>query len=150
MQCILRQRAKRNYNVTNTKIKRAGRKLGVEFEDLYYYQEEALNTILPIGECFLNVKKNFMRKMTTANIATQVPFTNVDLKSESSLARYYGQNQLSNNIITLDRKRDLNTGSGVVLGSSGSGKSTTIKGWRSYSNFTEISRRPSYHRGSRR
>lgn len=110
------------------KIKRAGRKLGVEFEDLYYYQEEALNTILPIGECFLNVKKNFMRKMTTANIATQVPFTNVDLKSDSSLARYYGQNQLSNNIITLDRKRDLNTGSGVVLGSSGSGKSTTIKG----------------------
>lgn len=84
------------------KIKRAGRKLGVEFEDLYYYQEEALNTILPIGECFLNVKKNFMRKMTTANIATQVPFTNVDLKSESSRARYYGQNQLSNNIITLD------------------------------------------------
>ena len=110
------------------KIKRAGRKLGVEFEDLYYYQEEALNTILPIGECFVNVKKNFMRKMTTANIATQVPFTNVDLKSDSSLARYYGQNQLSNNIITLDRKRDLNTGSGVVLGSSGSGKSTTIKG----------------------
>lgn len=110
------------------KIKRAGRKLGVEFEDLYYYQEEALNTVLPIGECFVNVKKNFMRKMTTANIATQVPFTNVDLKSDSSLARYYGQNQLSNNIITLDRKRDLNTGSGVVLGSSGSGKSTTIKG----------------------
>ncbi|KXT75182.1 hypothetical protein STRDD10_00418 [Streptococcus sp. DD10] len=109
------------------KIKRAGRKLGVEFDDIYYYQEEALNTVLPIGECFLNVKKNFMRDMTTANVATQVPFTNVDLKSSSPRALYYGQNQLSNNIITLDRKRDLNTGSGVVLGSSGSGKSTTVK-----------------------
>ena len=45
----------------------------------------------------------------------------------SKRAIYYGQNQLSNNIITVDRKRDLNTGSGVVLGSSGSGKSVLTK-----------------------
>ena len=109
------------------KILTASRKVGVDFQECYYYQEEGLNTILPIGHTFLNVKRRFVRDMTTANIATQVPFTNVDLKSESPRALYYGQNQLSNNVITIDRKADLNTGSGVVLGSSGSGKSVTVK-----------------------
>lgn len=109
------------------KIQTASRKNGVEFEDCYYYQEEGLNSILPIGHTFLNAKRRFIRDMTTANVATQVPFTNVDLQSNSPSAHYYGQNQLSNNAITLDRKSDLNTGSGVVLGSSGSGKSVTVK-----------------------
>lgn len=110
------------------KIKMAARKLQVDLDDVYHYQEEALNTILPIGETFLNVKRAFMRDMTTGNIVTQVPFSNVDLHSSSPNARYYGQNQLSGNIITLDRKKDLNTPSGVILGGSGSGKSMTAKG----------------------
>lgn len=112
---------------TTDKIQTAARKNGVDFQECFYYQEEGLNTILPIGHTFLNVRRRFIRDMTTANIATQVPFTNVDLKSESTKALYYGQNQLSNNVITVDRKADLNTGSGVVLGSSGSGKSVTVK-----------------------
>lgn len=109
------------------KVQTASRKNGIEFEDCYYHQEEGLNTVLPIGHTFLNVKRRFVRDMTTYNLATQVPFTNVDLKSESPKALYYGQNQLSNNVITVDRKADLNTGSGVVLGSTGSGKSVTVK-----------------------
>ena len=113
-------------NITD-KVLTAARKVGVNFQECFYYQEEGLNTILPIGHTFLNVKRRFIRDMTTANLATQVPFTNVDLKSESPRALYYGQNQLSNNVITVDRKADLNTGSGVVLGSSGSGKSVTVK-----------------------
>ncbi len=112
---------------TTDKVLTAARKVGVDFQECFYYQEEGLNTILPIGHTFLNVKRRFIRDMTTANLATQVPFTNVDLKSESDRALYYGQNQLSNNVITVDRKADLNTGSGVVLGSSGSGKSVTVK-----------------------
>lgn len=115
-------------NQHTQKIKMAARKLQVDFEEVYHYQEEALNTILPIGETFLNVKRTFMRDMTTSNIVTQVPFANVDLHSSSLTARYYGQNQLSGNIITLDRKKDLNTPSGIILGSSGSGKSMTVKG----------------------
>ena len=113
-------------NITD-KVLTAARKVGVNFQECFYYQEEGLNTILPIGHTFLNVKRRFIRDMTTANLATQIPFTNVDLKSESDRALYYGQNQLSNNVITVDRKADLNTGSGVVLGSSGSGKSVTVK-----------------------
>lgn len=109
------------------KVATAGRTLGVRFEDCFYHQEQGLNTILPIGEAFLNVKQAYMRPMTTANVATQIPFTNVDIQSSSPKAIYYGQNQLSNNIITLDRKQDLKASNGVVLGSTGSGKGMTVK-----------------------
>lgn len=110
-----------------TKVKAAGRAMGIRLEDCYYYQEEGLNTNLPIGQAFLNVKQQLMRDMTTTNIATQIPFTNVDLHSDSPKAIYYGQNQLSHNVITLDRKRDLNASNGMVAGSTGSGKGMTVK-----------------------
>ena len=109
------------------RVKAAGRKHGAEFDVASYQQENGLNSTLPIGIPFLEVKQNYMRDMTTSNIVTQVPFTNVDLQSKSPWAVYYGQNQLSHNSITLDRQRDLNTPSGVILGSSGSGKSVTVK-----------------------
>ncbi|MBY5035323.1 DUF87 domain-containing protein [Streptococcus gallolyticus] len=114
-----------NANAEN--LKTAARRLGVDLDDCYYHQEEALNTILPIGHAYLDVKKKYARDMTTANVATQVPFTNVELISNSKKALYYGQNQLSNNIITLDRKADLNTGSGMIFGTAGSGKGMTVK-----------------------
>lgn len=109
-------------------VQRSVRKNTVELDKCYLYQEEALNTILPIGVPFINVKRRFMRDMTTSNLATQVPFTNVDLRSNSPRAIYYGQNQLSKNAITVDRKKDLNTGSGCIFGISGSGKSVLAKG----------------------
>lgn len=109
-------------------VQRSVRKNTVELDKCYLYQEEALNTILPIGVPFINVKRRFMRDMTTSNLATQVPFTNVDLRSNSPRAVYYGQNQLSKNAITVDRKKDLNTGSGCIFGISGSGKSVLAKG----------------------
>lgn len=109
------------------KVVSAGRKLGVRFEDCFYYQEAGLNTILPIGEAFLNVKQSYMRPFTTTNVATQIPFTNLDIQSTSPNAIYYGQNQLSNNIITLDRKTDLKASNGLVLGATGSGKGMTVK-----------------------
>ncbi|WP_449463492.1 VirB4-like conjugal transfer ATPase, CD1110 family [Streptococcus suis] len=109
------------------KVASAGRTLGVRFEDCFYYQEAGLNTILPIGEAFLDVKQTYMRPFTTANVATQIPFTNLDVQSSSPKAIYYGQNQLSNNTITLDRKHDLKASNGVVLGSSGAGKGMTVK-----------------------
>lgn len=97
----------------------------VLLEETYKYQEEALNTILPIGKPYLDVERNYMRDMTTGNVAIQIPFTNVDLQSPTG--QYYGQNQMSQNLITIDRKKDLITPSGIVLGSSGSGKSFTVK-----------------------
>ena len=92
----------------------------------FYQQENGLNSTLPIGIPFLEVKQNYMRDMTTSNIVTQVPFTNVDLQSKSPGQSISGQT-IKHNSITLDRQRDLNTPSGVILGSSGSGKSVTVK-----------------------
>lgn len=109
------------------KVQAAGRKLGVDLEETYYHQENGLNTILPIGKPFLEVKKEFIRPFTTFNVVTQVPFTNVDLQSDSPKALYYGQNQLSKNLITLDRQRDLNAANGMSIGTSGSGKGMTNK-----------------------
>lgn len=109
------------------KVQAAGRKLGVDLEETYYHQENGLNTILPIGKPFLEVKKEFMRPFTTSNVVTQVPFTNVDLQSDSQRALYYGQNQLSKNLITLDRQRDLNAANGLIIGTTGSGKGMTTK-----------------------
>ncbi|STP19102.1 Uncharacterised protein [Enterococcus faecalis] len=51
------------------------------FDTVDNYKEEALNTILPIGKPYLDVEMSYMRDLTTTNIATQVPFTNVELQS---------------------------------------------------------------------
>lgn len=119
-------------------VKDQAQALGVEFDDIYQMQEEALNTILPIGKPYLDVQKNYMRDMTTSNVATQIPFTNIELQSPTG--KYYGQNQLSNNIITIDRKKDLNTPSGLIFGTSGSGKGMTTKWTLIYDLLTTIKR----------
>lgn len=106
-------------------VEDAGATWQVSFDNTVLYNEEALNTILPIGKPYLDVEKNFMRDMTTANLATQIPFTTQELQSPTGVV--YGKNQRSHNLIVIDRKKDLITPSGLVLGSSGSGKGMTIK-----------------------
>ncbi|WP_373433762.1 helicase HerA domain-containing protein, partial [Streptococcus sp. KR] len=50
--------------------------------------------------------------------------TSVDLQDRSG--KYYGINQISSNIITIDRSL-LNTPSGLILGTSGAGKGMATK-----------------------
>ncbi|VED97113.1 Type IV secretory pathway, VirB4 components [Streptococcus anginosus] len=57
-----------------SRIKQAGRKHVIEFEETYYHQEEALNSLLPIGKTYIDVKRRFMRDMTTTNIANADSF----------------------------------------------------------------------------
>ncbi len=109
------------------KAKSAVSKNRLTLEVLYSHQEEGLNTILPIGVNFLGNDQQFVRNFTARNVATQVPFTNVDLQSSSLNARYYGQNQETNNMITVDRQTDVNAPTGMALGTTGSGKSFSIK-----------------------
>lgn len=104
----------------------------VELEAVEDYREEALNTILPIGKPYLDVEMNYMRDMTTANVVTQIPFSNVELQSETG--QYYGRNQLTNNMITIDRKHDLLTPSGLIFGTSGAGKGMATK-WEIINTF---------------
>ncbi len=128
-------------------VQRSVRKNTVELDKCYLYQEEALNTILPIGIPFINVKRRFMPDVTTSNLATQVPFTNVDLRSSSPRAVYYGQNQLSKNPITLDRKKDL------ILPRDDLWyiwfrEVSLCKSWRDNSDSSTVYRRPHYYCGS--
>lgn len=106
-------------------VEDAGATWQVSFDNTVLYTEEALNTILPIGKPYLDVETNFMRDMTTANLATQIPFTTQELQSPTGVV--YGKNQRSHNLIVIDRKKDLITPSALVLGSSGSGKGMTVK-----------------------
>ena len=62
-------------------MKNVGATWQVVFDTVDNYKEEALNTILPIGKPYLDVEMSYMRDLTTTNIATQVPFTNVELQS---------------------------------------------------------------------
>lgn len=97
----------------------------VDFEGVELYKEEALNTILPIGKPYLDVEMNYMRDMTTTNVASQVPFSNIEL--QSSTGQFYGRNQLTHNMITIDRKKDLIAPTGLIFGTTGSGKGMTTK-----------------------
>lgn len=97
----------------------------VVFDVIEDYKEEALNTMLPIGKPYLDSELNYMRDMTTSNVVTQIPFSNVELQSPTG--QFYGRNQRTHNMITVDRKKDLITPSGLFLGSSGSGKGMLTK-----------------------
>lgn len=122
---LLVEESREQLQIATREIKDIAQTWHVEFDDVYKWQEEALNTVLPIGKPFLDVERNYMRDMTTSNVVTQIPFTNIELQSPTG--QYYGQNQMSNNMITIDRKKDLITPSGLILGSSGSGKGMTVK-----------------------
>lgn len=110
-------------------IKGVGQGESVNFESCYTWQEEGLNTILPFGYPYLetDLAPEHMRDLTTDNIATQVPFESVEIQSEGG--EYFGQNQISKNPITIDRKNkeELFTPSGITTGTSGSGKSVATK-----------------------
>lgn len=87
---------------------------------LDYLQEDGLNSTLPIGYNFVDIK----RTLTTASTAIFIPFTTQELFQKGGM--YYGLNALSKNLILFDRKT-LKTSNGFILGTSGSGKSFAAK-----------------------
>lgn len=96
------------------------RQNGCTTETLDYLQEDALNSILPLGKNHINIK----RTLTTASTAIFMPFSTQELYQENGL--YYGLNALSHNLILANRKA-LKTPSGFILGTPGSGKSFKAK-----------------------
>lgn len=97
-----------------------GRKNQCVFASLDYLQKEGFNSILPIGKNFLNIK----RTLTTASTAIFMPFTAQDLNHAGG--KFYGINESTRNVVRIDRTK-LNTPSGFILGSSGSGKGVSKK-----------------------
>lgn len=89
-------------------------------ETLEYRQENALNSMYPLG--YNRIETG--RHLTTAPLAVLMPFTTQELFETGGF--YYGQNQISNNMIFFNRK-SLKAGNGWILGSLGSGKSFAAK-----------------------
>lgn len=90
-------------------------------DNLTYMQEAAFNSLFPFGKNYL---EGVSRSLLTSNIAVNSPWTSVDLQDKGG--KFYGINQISSNIITIDRGK-LNTPSGLILGTSGAGKGMATK-----------------------
>lgn len=90
------------------------------FTELKWQQENAFNTALPYG---LRRIEN-MRTMLTTNVATLVPFSTQEILMPGGA--FYGENNVSHTLIVGDRTRLVN-GNGIILGTSGGGKSAAAK-----------------------
>ena len=96
------------------------RKYTCQLQNLAYQQEDAFKQTLPMG-----CKKLFInRTLTTESTSIFMPFASQELFQPGGF--YYGLNQISRNLIMLDRTK-MKTPSGFILGSSGSGKSFATK-----------------------
>lgn len=104
---------------TKTLISMAGKYL-VSFKKLNYQQEPGLATALPLAQ-----NKIYAQKMLiTENASLFIPFTAQELAQKNGL--YYGLNAVSRNLILYNRTHSKNA-NGIILGTSGSGKSFAAK-----------------------
>lgn len=88
-----------------------------------YRQEQAFDSVLPIGNSFsLDREKNIQVRRTLSSESTAVfcPFNARELMHEGGI--YYGTHQKTNNVIMFDRNR-LSNPNGLIFGLPGSGKS---------------------------
>lgn len=105
-----------------TNIKEIINKSFCNLMDLSYRQEQALNSILPLGKNQIEMD----RMLTTESLAIFIPFLTQELFQVSKNSLYYGLNALSNNMIMADRTK-LKNPNGLILGTPGSGKSFSAK-----------------------
>lgn len=89
-------------------------------ESLKFMQIEGLTAELPIGSNPLPMK----RTLTTNSAAILIPFTTQEVFEPHGL--FYGSNARSGNPIVADRRDHMNS-NGFILGTSGGGKSFTVK-----------------------
>ena len=87
---------------------------------LNFQQEKGLQSVLPLGNCTLNIR----RTLTTESTAVFLPFSAKEITQQNGM--YYGLNALSNNMIIFNRLM-LKNPNGFILGSPGSGKSFSAK-----------------------
>lgn len=86
----------------------------------FLQQEECLASVLPIGNCKLDIR----RTLITESTAVFMPFNARKLTQEGGM--YYGLNSVNNNIIIFNRTNLINP-NGFIIGSPGSGKSFGAK-----------------------
>lgn len=101
-------------------IRAAVEQFNFHLDTVDYEGENALNSMLPIGKNFTP----FDRGLNTACTAMFIPFTSPELIHNKGI--WLGMNEQSKNPIYVDPDL-LNNGNGMILGTSGSGKSMTVK-----------------------
>ena len=97
-----------------------GRSHGCQFATMKHQQEDALNTVLPLGLKRIDAT----RTLTTECTAVLMPFKSQEIQDAGGI--YYGVNAVSHNLIVCNRGNLLN-GNGFITGVSGSGKSMAAK-----------------------
>lgn len=98
------------------------RKYTSQLQVLSTQQEEAFRVTLPFG--YAPKEMCVERTLTTESTSIFMPFSNQELFQSGGF--YYGLNQISQNLVIVNRTK-MKTPSGFVLGSSGSGKSFACK-----------------------
>ena len=98
----------------------------VRLETLVRQQEKGLNSVLPFGINHFNAENH---NSVSTNILTDaagvlLPFSSKTYFAQNGLN--YGLNQITNDLIVLDRTEEMNS-NGWILGTSGSGKSVFAK-----------------------
>ena len=103
-------------NANTEAIEAVVRKHICSLSTLKFQQEKGLQSVLPIGNCTLKIR----RTLTTESTAVLLPFSAKEISQKNGM--YYGLNALSGNLILLNRL-ELTNSNGFILGMSGSGKS---------------------------
>lgn len=101
-------------------LKNIGSKYMCTIKPLLMQQERGFTSALPVG-----IDKTYMKRlMTTESLGIFIPFDEVNQFDKGGF--YYGINSINKSLIVYNRKKGQNY-NGLVLGSSGSGKSFSAK-----------------------
>lgn len=112
--------SKEQLDIDTERIKQYARNNACSMSILRWQQLEGLNTCLPYGDTFLDIR----RTLTTESLAVFIPFRVQEVTHKNGL--YLGNNAISKNMIMVNRSELIN-GNSFICGVSGAGKSILAK-----------------------
>ena len=101
-------------------LQSAAANFNCRFTEMRFQQENCFNTAMPYG--LRRVESSHM--MLTRSVTALVPFVAQEVKSPQGI--FYGRNAITGNLIVGDRTKLIN-GNAMVIATSGSGKSMSVK-----------------------
>lgn len=117
---VLTADSKKELDAQTEALQTTARKHLCQLSILKFQQMDGLNTVLPIGVCYLKS----LRTLTTESLAVLNPFRVQEIQDKHGI--YFGENAISHNLILVNKENLLNQ-SAFVLGVPGSGKSFSTK-----------------------
>lgn len=117
---VLTADSKKELDAQTEALQTTARKHLCHLSTLKFQQMDGLNTVLPIGVCYLKS----LRTLTTESLAVLNPFRVQEIQDKHGI--YFGENAISHNLILVNKENLLNQ-SAFVLGVPGSGKSFSTK-----------------------